>query len=248
MKQYVNIIMIVVIIILSLLLIRGCQNTKNLKNENQRIVNNIEALNDTIREYKNNNGEKSFEKKMSVMTKDELKIYNKSLYDKIVNEDGKVKTIIETRVIFVDTGSAITKIAQLDSNKYSAIFDYNSLDSVITIKGHSIFYADIKNDSLNKPKIKITPYRTFLDETKVKFDLTIGIKETTDDKITVFVTPSSKNITISKLNGTEIYIPKKKDKKFSLNVSIGYGATLHEGKLNASPAIIFGLGYNFLSF
>jgi len=247
MKQYINIIMVVIIVILSLLLIRGCQNIKNEKNEKDRYANNIEALNDTIREYKNRNGEKSFEKMMTVMTKDELKKYNRPLYDKIVNEDGKVKTIIETRIEYIDTGSTITKIAQLDSNKYSANFDYISLDSSITIKGHSRFYADIKKDSLGKHKVKITPDTTFFDETKVSFDLTIGTKET-DGKITVFVTPSSNNITISKINGAEIYIPKKKDKKFSINMSVGYGATSQGGKINASPAIIFGLGYNFLSF
>lgn len=247
MKQYVNIIMIVVIIILSLLLMRGCQNTKNLKNENQRIENNIEALNDTIREYKNKNGEKSFEKMITNMTKDELKIYNKSLYDKIVKEDGKVKTIIETKIIYVDRGTTVTKIAQLDSNKYSADFNYKSLDSVITIKGRTRFYADIKKNVSGKSTVKITPDTTFIDEAKTTIGLTIGTKET-DGKISVFVTPNSKNVTITSLTGSEIYVPKKNNKRFSINMSLGYGTNINSGKINVSPSLIFGIGYNFISF
>ena len=247
MKKYINIAMLIIIVVLTLLLIRGCRNSEKEKNERTRYENNIEALNDSIRVYKNKNGERSFEKMITNMTKDELKIYNKPLYDKIVKEDGKVKIIIETKIEYVDSGTTVTKIAQLDSNKYSANFNYKSMDSVISIKGRSHFYADIKKDKIGKSTVKITPDTTYIDEVKTTIGLTLCIKEI-DDKIKVSVTPDSKNVTISSLSGSEIYVTKKVPKRFSVNMSLGCGATINGGKINVSPALIFGIGYNFISF
>lgn len=248
MKTFFYIITVTAIIILSLLLFRSCEKTESIKKEKQRYENNVEALNDSIRTYKNLADENSFEKLVTVMTKDELKIYNKPLYDKIVKEDGEIRTIIETEVIYVDNGTTTTTITQLDTNKYSADFDYTSLDSVLTIKGRSRFYAEIVKDSLGKNTIVIIPDTTFIDEAKAIIGLTIGTKESIDGKIEVFVTPDSKNITISKLNGAEIYIPKKEKTKFTLNVTLGYGTSVYNKQIVTAPSLNFGIGYNFLSF
>lgn len=222
---------------------------KQLKDEKHRQEQNFKAFNDTIKVYKNKNGQISYKQVIGNMSLDELEKYNPDLYKAITAEGGKVKTIIKTQIEYRDTGSTKNILVKLDKDRYSLGFYYTSPDSVLVINGKSYFYA-ISDSNKLIVKEDITKF----DDVKIKFSIVTGIKkENGYDKI--FITPSTDKITITETRGTDVtdYIKNnqnnQKKNKYSVNISAGYGVTFGKGnKLYHGPGIQIGIGYNILSF
>lgn len=258
-NKYWKVILMVVTVIILVLFLKSCNDKNQLKKqldyEKGRSEQNMHALTDTITIYKNKASEISYKKVIANMSKDELKVFNPSLYDDIKKEGGTVKTIIKTVIKYVDSGYVINSVSVLDSTKgdYSLGFNYVSEDSSLKINGKSSFSAFIVNGEKGYG-ISVTKGATTFDSTIVSFGLTTGIKkENGVDKI--FITPSSSKVIISKIDGADVsdYIKNsqilKKRKNFSLNVSAGYGVMFTGGNnVMHGPSIQIGIGYNIINF
>lgn len=241
-------------VILAIMYFRSCSSNIDLKNyiksEEARTEQNIKSLNDSVSKYKNKDGDISYDKVIGNMSKDELKQYNPELFDAIKSEGGEVKTVTKYVVEYRDTGYVDNEVNIVDSskNEYSLDAEYTSKDGVISTDVHSTFF--VEPNSYN-----VKPGVTTFKDTKISFGLTTGIKKGEDGIERIFVTPSSDKITISDIQGSDVtdYIkdntPKPKSKKFSLNVSIGYGVVFGSGgNVYHGPGAQIGIGYNILSF
>lgn len=259
-KEKLPTIMILSVFILCILFFRSCNEISRLKKESdyerQRTEQNLRALNDTIEFYKTNSGV-GFKRAISNMSLDELKEYNPSLYKKIKEDGGKVKTIIHTEMVYkIDESIDVSNyLSDLGNNKYSIEFIHN--DGKLYIKGNSLFNAEPYIDDSSKANLIITPDKTQLLDFSLNMELTTGIKyEDGIDKI--FVTSSSENVQIVELQGTDVsnYInsryslsPPQKRKNFSINISAGYGLVfMGDNQINHGPSFQFGIGYNILNF
>lgn len=255
-RKYWKVVAVVSVFILAILLFKSCQDNiglrTQLKNEKQRSEQNMHALNDTITLYKNRDGDTSYKKTIANMSIDELKEFNPALYKALKAEGGKVRTIVQTEVRYVDSGSVPNILLDNGDGNYSQKFDYTSSDLVLSIHGRSTFQASVRNSG-NDYTVGVTPGQTIIDSSTVNLGLTVGIKKDGEfDRI--FVTPSSSRVIVSKIDGTDVsdYVRqanKQKRKNFSLNLSTGYGVMFARGNtMYHGPFVGIGLGYNIINF
>lgn len=257
-KNLQFILMAAVIIILFMYLDSCNKNihNKSLLQEEKRLAKqNYAALHDSIETYVNKAGEEGYKKAILQMTKEELKEHNPELYEDIKKESGKVVTIIKTKIEYRDTGSVKNILTKIGDDKYSLAFNYNSSDSVFSLKGRSQFYGNIEviDSATNKCVLHITPDSTFIDDSKFKFGLTTGVKKDIDGIYRIFVTPSSSNIIITDLKGADLTDYRKqilKSKRFSFGPYIGYGIMIHQttGQFAFGPTIGISLNYSLIRF
>lgn len=244
-------------IILAILYLKQCGTIKYERKKNKQ---NTEALTKDVETYKLKNGEFITQKATLLASKKELEELNSSLkaeYDILKKEKSKPKLIIETKIVYRDTGSVNNTMAQLDSNKYSLKFAYSDSDGILNIHGRSEFFAQPKflDGSKTRLGLNISPGKTFFDSTEIKVGIVLGVKEDNDgiDRIFAKPKPFTDKITFEDLDAVQLeeYYKSKynnhKDKKkgrVAVGIYGGFGfSTDGNGVVRMGPQLGIGLNY-----
>ena len=230
-RKYLNIILLALCVVLGALLFRQCERNKNANNEIIRKQHNIEALNDTVRIYRYNNGISMGEIQAMELKLDELA---DSLY---TERKKKPITIVENTLVIHDTFYLPTIV-----------------DTI-----HSVFTAyDFKSWSRSYRYIKTeTPY-TFgdtliLDDTKFTIDERIWtqtsiIKNERDGKYYVQVKSDIPYVMFDDMSGIAVddFIttkPYSYRKTFGIGIQLGFGGVLTNNGLGFGPYVGIGINY-----
>jgi len=242
-------------ILLAILYMRQCGT---IKYERKKAEQNQKALTEELVTKELKNGELITQKAALIANKKELEELNSDLkkeYDILKKEKSKPKVIIETKVVYRDTGSVTNTVAQLDSNKYSLKFTYLDSDGILKIKGRSEFFAYPSLLDGSRTHLDIQPGNTFFDTTEIKIGLVLGIKEDRDgiDRIFAKTKPFTEKITFQNLDAVQLeeyykskYNKHNDKKKGRLGVGIygGFGFSADgSGVIRMGPQVGVGLNY-----
>ena len=235
--KYKTFIVVVVSVILTVVMLQTCQENKNLKKqieaEKAKTEQNIAALTEDLKTYKDKYDNVGFIKPIAQLTKEELKQYNPDLYAELEKELGTVVVVEKIKLVYVDSGYVKNFVKKISDNQYSIGFNYKSKDGVLDIFGRSTFgvFATPSND-IAKYDLDFTPGVTYIDTAKIQFGLVTGIRQDPDNIYRIFVKPSSPNIHITNLEGNVVsdYLnltpTTEKPRKFGVSAYLGYGATI----------------------
>ena len=247
-----------VAIVLILFLAGQCKRNTDLQRENRIQEQNIAAANDSIKTYKNKNGELTSEKAVWILTEKELKEENEGLYKKVKDQDGKIISL--NNVVFQlkqDTAILHDSIRYLKSVIGKAIYlgdqtwklpwelhyrwDSKNFDDFY---GHTIVRLDtVTREVIHK--------NTILDKRFGNIELTFGEK-VVDGKFNVYVTTSYPGLSAESLEGyfldpnSNKNIQKLIEKKhWFTGFSVSFGITPSWDFIHKQPTIVIGptLGY-----
>ncbi len=250
-------ILIIAAVLVLLLFLNQCNTTRKLKKEMQRqeqiSKQNMAALNDSLKTYRNNAGQISYSKPIAQMTPEEIKKYFPELYKNLEAALGKVKVIWQTHIEYRDTGSVKNGIVQLDSNKFSLNYNYYSSDSSLHIKSTNTFFADPVLVEKNKYKVVTRPGISTINDVSLKMGFTTGITKE-GDLYKIFITPDNNKVSVSDIVGADVSnminppVPSSKNKKWSIGPYIGFGMSFGKGTYQIGPGVGVSLQYSILKF
>jgi hypothetical protein len=256
-------ITIIVGIIFLLLFLNQSNSTNKLKSELKRqeqvSKQNMAALNDSIKVYKNKIGQLTYSKPIADMSAKDIEKYFPDLYVRLKNELGEVKIIWKTEIEYVDTGSVVNSVIKLKNNQYALGYNYYSKDSLLHIKSTNTFFADLvlmeTEDNVDKYSITMQPGISTIDEMSLKLGFTTGIKKE-GSLYKIFITPDNKNITVNHIEGADVSniinppTPSTKYKKWSIGPYIGFGAYINSTNksVQLGPEAGIGLQYTLFRF
>jgi hypothetical protein len=258
-QENLKTILIIAGVLIFMLFLNQCNQTRKLKaelkNKEQISKQNLEALTDSIKVYKNRLGQTSFSKPIAEMSVKDLEKYYPELYKSLKAELGEVKIIWKTKFEYIDTGSVKNAIVKLDSNKFSLDYDYYSQDSTLHIKSANIFYADAKltNKETNYYSVFAKPGISTIKEMSLKLGFTTGIKKE-GELYKIFITPDSKNVTVGKIEGADVTSmlmppkPSSKSKKWSIGPYIGFGIGFGKTTYQIGPSVGLSVQYSLIKF
>jgi len=252
----------VIVIILILLLAKQCQSNRDLKIDNKIKDQNIAAADTTIKIYKNKNGQLTAEKSIWILSEKELKKQNKSLYDQVNSQKGRIISLNNTILKLVqDTTLLLDSIRYLhevigkseqistDEWKLPWLLTYNWDNTNYDIfKGYTIAKIDTVKNSIENITTKMI-YR------ESQIDLTFGEK-VVNGKYAVYITtkypglsPKSMNGVLIDPNNSPIKDLIKKEHWFQ-GFSIGIGITPTWDFIYQRPTIVIGptLSYSIYNF
>ncbi len=225
------------IAVLSLLLLRQCGKTSEAKNEVVRVVNNQKALNDTIENYINDNGNAAAEIRALNLTLDEVKEEldfekNKPPVTVIKTETVIQEKIVEVPVTVVDTiiGNFNSALSFTSKNEWGNSFREIGVTVPYTFSIDSTLFGDATIDL--KQNIWLTASLIRDKKTKEVF-----VNLETDYPGTTF--NSAKGIMIDQSSSAFKDIQLQNRKAFGLGFHVGYGISL-EG-----PTPYLGLGVHY---
>jgi hypothetical protein len=243
------------------LLLQTCNSERTLKEQAksalQLVEQNKASMQDSIKKYKDREGNIGFKKAISEMSMDDLKKERPDLYAGIKAEGSGVKLITKIQYVFRDTGSTKNTVITLGHDKYALPFTYLSSDSMLSVKGESMFFA--KHSVLDKDKgiydLQITPSETKFSDISIKFGITTGIKKDKDGIDRIFVKPGNDKIAITNIEGEDVseYIkkstPPPSKKKFGIGPYVGYGVNFGaNGLVTYGPSIGLCFSYSLIRF
>lgn len=212
------------------------------KKETQRQIANIESLQDSVREYRTQNGKLGFEKLSLQTDLNQLKELNKDLYDELEEERGNVKIVTQTEyVVVAETVWVYNQIDFLDG-VYQLTFSSESRNDggYRKLGGYSTFRWD--NDS-NMPYDS----KTIITDDVLSMKLSTGIREE-EGKMTIFVKTDYPNVRFSSIEGavldSDFLNSEQKINKFGLGLHFGYGMS----DIGLTPYLGVGLNYNIIQF
>lgn len=257
-KKYNPFIQFIIIVVLAVLLFQTCSDLQNERKqreyEQKQDAQNMNALVDSITVV--------FNKKLKaweyskdnyvVQEIDDLKKYNKELYDELRKVKGDVIAAIKTEVQGNLGGiEASTKLSVLDpkTNYYGLNFRSEYLDEGFEQKltGISKFHV-IPNEKDKTWNIVPDP-TTVLDTNFVAIKMTYGFKET-KNQYQVFATTKSDKVKVTGLEGGYI-IDKQpqpapvKPKKWGIGPYVGYGLSADPNSNSAQFGWNIGVGVHY---
>lgn len=252
-------ILVIAAVLVLLLFLNQCNTTRKLKKEMQRqeqiSKQNMAALSDSLKVYKNNAGQISYSKPIAQMSPEEIKKYFPELYTSLEAALGKVQVIWKTHIEYRDTGSVKNAIVQLDSNKYSLNYDYYSPDSSLHVKSTNTFFAEAKlvDKEKNQYKVITAPGISTINDLTLKMGFTTGISKE-GDLYKIFITPDNKKVTVGDIVGADVSNminppqPPSKNKRWSIGPYIGFGMSFGKGTYQIGPGVGVSLQYSVLKF
>ena len=182
--KHPTLILVCVIIVLIFLLSFQCQRKNNLKNEVNKSEQNISALNDTITIVKKKNGALNFSIDGFVATTKELKTLNKSLYDQVKDQSGKVLSLNNAVITLTQDKTELQKyidvlksntnqVNQLNDSTYlvpwTLAYKYDQDNSDLFV-GQTLMRLNVKN------KLKLQQLNSELIKRETNIGLTFGQK------------------------------------------------------------------------
>lgn len=268
-RKVLNLLLIVGLIAI-ILMQRSCNSKlegelQAQKEETQRIQNNYEALNDTIRQGKINDSTLLAERKALKLTVEELKTNFSDLligFEKFKKQNPKVieritvnnyETIREVPVYAKMDSLGNGTFTFVDSAKF-ADGNYRTLKGVIPYQSKLFNKSDSNEVAFNKLGVYNRVYPglgNFTLEQGIK--LKVGLfEDPKTKKVSIAATTSYPGITFTQLEGADIMsdeISRKAARNFrktwGIGFSIGYGGTvdLKTSKLTFGPQVGVGLHY-----
>ena len=247
--------LLLVVLVVLLIFMKQCKHGTDTSISDQ----NLSALQDSIRVYKNKNGELIYEKNALIVSKNELDRYNKELADQIKNMKDNLLVAIQIKTKIINDDTIHMKVDQKPSV-------YNS-DSSITYEfawsNDTVFSSDNYKKMNGSCSIGVDKQRNvyskkfviYKDEIGMSF--ITGLNETKDKKLLIFIQSQYPGFTPTSIQGALID-PKKSDilkkfflpKKWSVGPTIGYGVYLNPKNFSVGSGVIFGvsLNYNLIRF
>lgn len=201
---------------------------------------NYYAAVDSLRTTKNELGEIVYEKNMYVLSIEELKKENHSLYGDIAKLSSKNKrNLTEISKLNTEIDFLKDSISQsLDTTyKEGYKFLFDKSNDYRTLKGFTIVNLDPISSDL------------FIEEDKIITDLTI-YKTKTDKGIQLNVSSSNPYLKINSIEGSVVEVQTVKPKRWGLGVGLGFGVTygLIGKTIDVGPTISVNVNYNFLTW
>lgn len=213
------------------------------KQETQKQIQNIEAINDEVSVVENKVGELVSEKMAFQSTKKQLMSLNAELAQELNNQKGKVSQLTQTIAqLEGETGDVdTTEVTEIGLNTYK--YTWEKVESGDKWSKILEGYFVIEADSTVKPTLlenKIT-------KDALKMEIITGVT-TKDDKKIIFVRSTYPNLTFTEINGAiieERYERTENKSRWGIGLGIGYGIN-SSGK--TSPVIMGGITYDFIQF
>lgn len=224
-----------------LLFVFQCNQNNKLKNSIENQKQNYTALLDTVTKRVNKSNEVFYEIANLQTSLNDLKTFNKALYDEVRKMKGDVKTISKFDIVGIRTDTIYSK-----ENTIIYKLDTNKIDGVL-IKNTEIPFAFFEGDSNNLLEIKGKTFisndsvaNSFIDYRKIKINVVTGIY--TEKGISkIFVKTNAPFLQIENIEGA--VLEKKKFNRLFLGPTITYGVGL-DGQLR--PLLGFSIGYNLI--
>lgn len=213
--------------------------------ETERQVNNIEALQDSVREYRTENGKIGSERRAFQTTAEQLKQLSDSLSQALEEERGNVKVITQTEFVTVrDTVYLESTVSMLDPSTYKLSFNLNESyggSNFRDLEGYTSFKWDTTSTQ---------PYdgETVITKDQIGMDLITGVREE-EGNYSIFIRTNYPNVQFGNIEGALIDLEQytESDKsRWGVGISSGYGYSL--GNSTFSPYIGIGVNYNLIEF
>ena len=233
---------IIISIIVVLLLLKQCEEIKELKTQRDVSDINQRALKDTIRTERTDFGNERFLKNSLLTSNEELKSLNSDLAEEVKKLKGKVIVITKlVTVIKTDTHYVNNTLNTYSSNKYGLSWKYDttfSTNNYRKLSGESFFRIDTTNNN-------VIPLNTRIDKDEIGISMVTGIREK-NNNLEIFVEPRYPNMKVTDIQGAVID-PQKSDvlkkmfpvKKWSVGPYLGVGISV--GKTVLIPSVSFGV-------
>lgn len=233
---------IIVTIIVILLLLKQCEEIKDLKTQKKVSELNQRALKDTIRTERTDFGNERFLKNSLLTTNEGLKSLNSELTKEVDKLKGKVLVVNKiVTVIKTDTHYVNNALNSYYNSKYGLSWKYDTIfspNNYRKISGESFFRIDTTNNN-------IIPLNTRLDKDEIGISMVTGIREK-NNNLEIFVEPRYPNMKVTDIQGA-IIDPQKSEvlkkmfpvKKWSVGPYLGVGVSV--GKTILIPSVSFGV-------
>lgn len=226
--KHLNLILLVIII-----LILGWSQFK--PRESDHSAQNLIALNDTIREFRDQWNQYVSERSSYVTGKDieELQKWNRELYDELKKEMGDVKSLTRSRIVVVRTDT-IWKTRSERINDSTWVLTYNNRyeDSSLTQKIE--LKSKIRTDGTH---VNMLETNMVQNETQLKIKLVHTVE---NDTVKVKASSLSPFIKFSELDAYTMIPVHPKENRFIVGPYVGIGI----GKGGFQPQIGLGVTYN----
>ena len=248
-------ILLITLVIFLYLFIRSCNSNDSQINT---LKQNVFTLNDSLRSYKDDNGELVYEKGALISENSNLNELNADLSKEIKYLKDNPLVVIKTVVkivhdtVYVDikptdtgkwVGNSFTKNFEWELNNIYSTSNYRILEGNFDVYVDSLF-------NLSTSKMKII-------KDELSMTLSTGITENRDGLLEIYVKSDYPGFKPSKLDGALID-PKDSDvlkkyfppKKWGIGVYGGYGVSLNPVTLLPATGVQIGIGlqYNILQW
>ncbi len=247
MKNFnLNTVFVIAIAILAFLLLKQCNKVQDLKLENKVGVQNIIALNDSIRIVKNKWDEEITLKNAYITSEKDLKNINQNLSNKIKSLEGEILyasniiSSIKTDTIFIEN-EVIRYPDGTNQLSWAYNKDYGNGNSRF-LDGNSRFSIDLSDSAFS-----ILDKGTSITRDITNLSILTGLTEL-DESYQIFVKTDYPGITFSNIEGA--ILDKKRFLKqtqpnwiFGPSIYIGVGADPKNG--TAGPQIGLGISATF---
>ncbi len=252
--EYRAILLTIAFVVLAILFVKQCNGKKYIE---EKAAQNEAFYKEEIKTHKIKDGRYQSERAVLMATMSELKKDTSFLAKEVIRlkkEGSKPKVVFVTQFVYVDSGSVENFITNHGEDKYSVDFNYQSDDSILSVKGRNFFQAKPYKISDTQLGLTLKPGKTHLDSIRVSMSLTLGVKEDKDGIDRVFATANSPKITFTKLDAVEVenyfknkYSDKKK-KRIGIGPYVGFGITVGPLGISYGPTLGIGVQYNFIRF
>lgn len=243
-NKIVSIIMVVVTVILALLLFRQCSKTKEYKEENRRLENNLLAVNDTLKNYKDG--------KYNLAEMRAMQLRIDELTDSLKMERGKKPVTIIKYVAGISDTVTLPAVVIHDTTYIDNTW---SDKGMIAAKESSVFGNSSREVEMNVP-YKVNCNTGLLEsdgdaEVTISQDIWVESVLYTDKQGYTYIRLKTDYPSCTFNKGAGILVSDKsydykKRKQFGVGIGlqVGYGATLSK-PVRMSPYIGLGVSLNW---
>ena len=240
-----QIIKLAVLLLFVGLLVNKCKKDEDSSIDNFIDNQNLKALKDSVRVYKNKIGELTYQKYSLISNNNSLDSLNKELAEELKNARGKVITIVKYKTIYKrDTVYVNNTLTKYLDGRYSLDWKNDTIYSpgnYRTLSGNSFFKVDTLTNT-------ITPLYTRINRDEIGFSMVTGLQEK-DSLLEIFVTPKFPGMIVTDIQGT-LVDPRESEvikkffpaKKWSVGPYFGIGISSNLKKPSQIiPTIGFGV-------
>lgn len=247
-----------VVLLMTLFAFGQCKSKQDEIAKRTKLDQNLVAMNDTAKFYKDKYGNTVTEKSVLILSQNELKKQNKELYDKVKSQNGNIislnTTILQLKQDTTELRSKLRKstgeVVKIDSTHFKVnwtmdyIWDETNFDKY---QGSTLLNVSSKNPlNLKHEKTELTGRQS-------QIDLTFG-ETVVDGKYKVFVKSAYPGLTTKSLEGVFIDPNTNKDIKklmkkqhwftgFSFGVSVtpGYDLLGNKFGITVGPSLTWNM-------
>lgn len=243
-NKIVSIIMVAVAVILALLLFRQCSKTREYKDENKRLENNLLAVNDTLKNYKDG--------KYNLAEMRAMQLRIDELADSLKMERGKKPVTIIKYVAGISDTVTLPAVVIHDTTYIDNTWSDRGL---IAAKESSVFGNSSREIEMSVP-YKVNCNTGLLEsdgdaEVTISQDIWVESVLYTDKQGYTYIRLKTDYPSCTFNNGAGILVSDKsydykKRKQFGVGIGlqVGYGATLSK-PVRMSPYIGLGVSLNW---